>query len=110
MTTVSRELIRAVLETRDRRHNETHAALVAMFQALSAELIAAGIVQAVPLAERLSDARDKVAEDANGASARAMLDHVAAWIAQLPAEPPIPGGPRWFPPPVDYDGERVPPK
>ena len=45
MSAVSRDLIRAVLEVRDHRHNGTHAALVGLFQALSAELIQRGDVR-----------------------------------------------------------------
>ncbi len=63
MTTVSRDMVRAILEARDHRHNETHAILLAMFQGLVAELVEQGVLAPEPLAERLALASSRIDED-----------------------------------------------
>ena len=96
---VSRDVVRAVLETRDHRHNETHAMLLGLYQALLAELIEQGALAPNPLAERLARAEAHVAPDPHGSTARDMLHHVIHWLQSLaPGLPPIHPD-RWTPPP-----------
>ena len=87
-TPVSRNVVRAVLETRDHRHNETHAILLGMFQALVAELVEQGALSPQPLAERVARFEQHLAPEPNGTSARAMLEHVMAWLHSM--EPGLP--------------------
>ena len=95
---VSRDIMRAVLETRDHRHNETHAMLLGLYQALLAELIEQGALAPQPLAERLARAEAEVAPDPHGSTARQMLQHVVAWLHQVqPGLPPTHPN-RWAPP------------
>ena len=84
----SRSLVRAVLETRDHRHNETHAILLGMFQALAAELVEQGALAPAPLADRIARMERRVAPDPNGTSARSMLEHVMGWLRSM--EPGLP--------------------
>ena len=87
-TPVSRKIVRAVLESRDHRHNEAHAILLGLFQALVAELVEQGALAPEPLAERIARFEQHIAPEPNGASARAMLEHVMAWLRSL--EPGLP--------------------
>ena len=104
-TPVSRNLVRAVLETRDHRHNETHAILLGMFQALVAELVEQGALAPAPLAGRLARSAPEVAADPHGTAARAMLDHVLAWLRSM--EPGLPPAhpQRWTAPSFDNPEE-----
>ena len=98
---VSRDVVRAVLETRDHRHNETHAMLLGLYQALAAELIEQGALAPEPLAERLARAEAHVAPDPHGSAARDMLRHVITWLRSLePGLPPTHPN-RWTPPPLN---------
>ena len=101
MTSVSRDVVRAVLETRDHRHNETHACLLALFQGLVAELIEQGALRPEPLAERLAMADIAITGGAHGVNARDMLAHVVAWLRSL--EPGLPAShpERWYAPVAD---------
>lgn len=86
---VSRNVVRAVLETRDHRHNETHAIMLGMFQALVAELVEQGALAPGPLAGRIARFSQHIAPDPHGTSARDMLDHVLGWLhAMEPGLPP----------------------
>ena len=85
---VSREIVRAVLETRDQRHTETAAMLLGLYQALVAELIEQGALAPQPLVERLSRAEAHIAPDPHGLAARDMLSHVLRWIGSM--EPGLP--------------------
>ncbi len=85
---VSRDIVRAVLETRDHRHNETHAILLGMFQALVAELVEQGALAPGPLAERVARSEQHIAPDPHGTPARDMLDHVLSWLQSM--EPGLP--------------------
>jgi hypothetical protein len=85
---VSRDILRAVLETRDRRHNETHAILLSMFQSMVTELIEQGALAPAPLADRLELSRDAIEPDPHGTAARQMLDHVVGWLRKI--EPGLP--------------------
>jgi hypothetical protein len=85
---VSRDLVKAVLEVRDHRHNETHSVMLAMFQALVAELVEQGTLIPGPLAERIARAQPHVAPDPHGTPARDMLDHVLRWLCSI--EPGLP--------------------
>jgi hypothetical protein len=85
---VSRDLIRAVLETRDHKHNETHAMLLAMYQGLLAELVEQGVLAPAPLAERLERSRAKIGPDPHGSIAREILTHVVTWLQAV--EPGLP--------------------
>jgi hypothetical protein len=60
VTAVSRDILRAVLEVRDRRHNETHAILLTMFQSMVTELIEQGALAPAPLADRLDLSRSAI--------------------------------------------------
>ena len=100
MANVSRDLIRAVLEVRDHRHNETHAALVGLFQALSAELIQAGSVRAEALADRLDKVQGDVTPDPHGDAARALLEHITAWLRAIEPAPRLPHPEQWTAPPM----------
>ena len=92
----SRDVVRAVLETRDHRDNETHAMLVSLFQSLVAELVEQGVLAPAPLAERLSRAEAQTAPDPHGAGARSILAHVVAWLrAMEPGLPPSHPA-RWY--------------
>jgi hypothetical protein len=102
--TVSRDVIRAVLETRDHRHNETHALLLALYQGLLAELVEQGVLATEPLAERLERSRAKIAPDPHGTAAADMLTHVVTWLKSV--EPGLPPAhpERWVAPsPVRAD-------
>ena len=100
MTTVSRDVVRAILETRDYRHNETHAILLAMFQGLVAEMVEQGVLAPEPLAERLGMADSRIDEDPYGTAARSMLTHVVTWLRDM--EPGLPPAhpERWYAPPA----------
>ena len=95
---VSRDVVRAVLEARDHRHNETHAMLLGLYQALVTELIEQGALAAQPLAERLARAEAQVAPNPHGSNARDMLHHVLAWLKDLPPGLPPVHPARWTPP------------
>ncbi len=86
--TVSRDLVRAVLETRDHRHNETHAMLLALYQGLVAELVEQGALSPEPLAQRLERSRLTVAPEPHGTNAHDMLTHVVTWLRTI--EPGLP--------------------
>lgn len=73
--TVSRDVLRAVLEVRDRRHGETHAALLALIQALAAELVATGLVDPARLSARIAAATAAVSDDVHGERGRDVLHH-----------------------------------
>ena len=89
MTVVSRDVVRAVLKSRDQRHHETNAVLVAMFQALVAELVEQGHFDPAPLAQRLTLTEAQIASDPNGTTGRDMLGHVTRWLNDLtPGLPP----------------------
>ena len=86
---VSRDVVRAVLETRDHRHNETHSILLALYQGLVAELVEQGALSPAPLAERVARSEAHIAADPHGTPAREMLEHVLAWRrAMEPGLPP----------------------
>ena len=99
MSGVSRDLVRAVLEVRDHRHNETHAALVAIYQVLVAELLDAGVVKPESLARRLDLVREGITDEAHGEAARDLVMHIAEWLRCLEG-PPIPHPPAWSAPPI----------
>lgn len=87
---VSRDVVRAVLETRDHRHNETHAILLGLFQGLVAELVEQGALAPELLAGRLARIGTAIAPDPHGTPARDMLDHVLTWLRKLePDLPPV---------------------
>jgi hypothetical protein len=109
MSSVSRDLIRAVLEVRDHRHNETHAALVGLFQALSAELIQAGDVRAEALAARLDRVRSDVTPDPHGDAARTLLEHITAWLRAVEPVPRLPHPEPWTAPPMSVPVPQPPP-
>ncbi len=104
MNTVSRDVVKAVLETRDHRHNETHAVLLAMFQSLVAELAEQGVLNPRPLAERLALADQHIAEDPNGTNARDMLAHVVEWLNGLEPGLPVAHPHRWRAPSMSPGG------
>ena len=87
-TPVSRDVVRAVLETRDHRHNEAHAILLSMFQALVAELVEQGALAPEPLAERIGRSARHIAPGPHGVAAHTMLDHVMDWLRSM--EPGLP--------------------
>ena len=95
MTSVSRDVVRAVLETRDHRHNETHAVLVALFQGLAAELVEQGAIKPDLLASRLALTENQVADAPHGDIARSILGHVIDWLHSLDAALPTPHPQRW---------------
>ena len=102
---VSRDVVRAVLEARDHRHNETHAMLLALYQALVTELVEQGALAAQPLAERIARAESQVATNPHGSNARDMLHHVLAWLQHLqPGLPPVHPA-RWTPPNTGFPDE-----
>ena len=92
---VSRDVIRAVLETRDHRHNETHAILLCFFQSLVAELVEQGSLAPGPLADRVARSEQHIAPDPHGTSARDMLEHVLAWLRSMEAGLPPVHPERW---------------
>jgi hypothetical protein len=105
---VSRDLIRAILETRDRRHNETHAAMVTLWQELVRELVEGGLVAPVALANRIESAGAHVASDHQGEAARHLLAHIAEWTrSAAPPDKPVLESRRWYapgyPPPEHAD-------
>ena len=84
----SRDLIRAVLETRDRKHAESHAALLAIIQSLMAELVEQGMLSAAPLAERLVRMDATISPGPHGEAAHSMVAHVITWLKSM--EPGLP--------------------
>lgn len=106
---VSRELVRAILETRDRRHNETHGAIVTLWQQLVVELVQSGSLSAPALANRLDEAHHDVAPDANGDGARHLLETMAGWVrTATPPEKPRLLSKRWFALGVEARDENEP--
>lgn len=104
---VARNVVRAVLETRDHRHNETHAMLLALFQGLVAELVEQGSVAPASLAERLARSQAAIAPDPHGAPARDMLAQVVSWLqAMQPGLPPAHPG-RWHAPPPPAMADEI---
>jgi hypothetical protein len=100
LSSVSRDVLRAVLEARDHRHNETHATLLTMFQVMVTELVEQGALAPAPLADRLELGRAAIEPDPHGTAARHMLDHVLAWLrAMQPGLPPSHPN-RWVAPTV----------
>ncbi|HTW29822.1 MAG TPA: hypothetical protein VME92_22045 [Acetobacteraceae bacterium] len=97
---VSRDVLRAVLEIRDLRHNETHAALLALFQGLAAELLDAGAVRPGPLLGRVEMAAQATANEAHGETARHMLNYVAEWLRSVQPDLPVPYREAWRAPPI----------
>ncbi len=95
MDSVSRDLIRAVLETRDRRHNETHSVMIAMFQGLVAELVEQGVLAPAPLASRLDLARSQIGPAPHGSTALVVLDHVTSWLRSIGPGLPVPHPEPW---------------
>ncbi len=95
---VSREVVRAVLTTRDHRHNETHAIMLAMFQGLVTELVQQGVLNPAMLAQRLSLTEGSIRTDAHGDPARDMLAHVLNWLQSVDGNAPPPHPDRWFAP------------
>ena len=93
---VSRDVIRAVLETRDHRHNETHAMLLAMFQGLVAELVEQGVLAPEPLAQRLERSRMAIAPEPHGVVAHDILTHVVTWLNTIQPGLPPTHPTRWF--------------
>jgi hypothetical protein len=100
LSAVSRDLVRAVLEVRDHRHNETHAALVAIYQALVAELLDAGLVKPGSLARRLDLVNADITEEAHGEAARDLVMHIADWLREV-EDPPTPHPRSWSAPPIN---------
>jgi hypothetical protein len=100
MDSVSRDILRAVLETRDHRHNETHAILLTMFQSLVTEMIEQGALAPGPLAARLSMGRAAIEPDPHGKLARSMLDHVVDWLHTMQPGLPPSHPERWVAPSV----------
>ncbi len=100
MDSVSRDILRAVLEARDHRHNETHAMLLTMFQSLAAEMVEQGAVAPAPLADRLAMSRTAIEPDPHGTLARSMLDHVIDWLRAMPPGLPPAHPQRWTAPSV----------
>jgi hypothetical protein len=103
LPTVSSDLMRAILEARDNKHDETHAAILALWQALVAELVAAGDISPEKLGDRLDWVFDRVAREPHGDAARTLVAHSADWVRSLEpgkiASPPE----RWFAPRVSRD-------
>jgi hypothetical protein len=108
VTAVSRDILRAVLEVRDRRHNETHAILLTMFQSMVTELIEQGALAPAPLADRLDLSRSAIKPDPHGTAARDMLDHVVGWLRAMPPGLPPSHPERWFAPELAPDEETRP--
>jgi hypothetical protein len=100
MDSVSRDILRAVLEARDHRHNETHAILLTMFQGLVVEIVEQGAVSPAALAQRLELGRAAIEPDPHGTAARAMLDHVLTWLHSMQPGLPPSHPHRWFAPTV----------
>ncbi len=100
MDSVSRDILRAVLEARDHRHNETHAILLTMFQGLVVEVVEQGAVSPAALAQRLEMGRAAIEPDPHGSAARAMLDHVLTWLRSMQPGLPPSHPQRWFAPTV----------
>jgi hypothetical protein len=95
MTGVSRDLVRAVLGVRDRRHHETHAALLALFQALTTELLDAGAIRAEPLRERIEQALAGTTTEPHAVAARDLLSHVVQWLRTVQPDLPAPNPTPW---------------
>ena len=109
MTSVSRDILRAVLETRDRRHSETHAILLTMVQGIVTELIEQGALSPAPLADRLALGRPAIEPDPHGTTARDMLDHMVGWLrAMQPGLPPSHPA-RWIAPSGGVERPLTPP-
>ena len=98
MAQVSPDLMRAVLEARDNKHDETHAALLALWQALVAELTAVGAIAPERLADRLSDGYGQVAREPHGEAARSLIAHATDWVMPLEQGQRVELPQRWFAP------------
>ncbi len=103
MTAVSQDLIRAILEVRDNRHNETHSALLAVWQAVVCELLDRRAISASGLVERLDAAFDATDQGPHGEAARTLIAHSADWLRRIAPETRLPPPDRWFAPKPDLD-------
>ncbi len=100
MPAVSADLLRAILEARDHRHNEAHAALLALWQGLVAELVETGLLVPDRLADRVTHALGGVDPAPHGDAARTLVAHVADWTATLRRREAVPPPSRWTAPPL----------
>lgn len=103
MQQISPDLVRAIFEARDHRHNETHAALLALWQGLVAELVEGGVVSPTRLGDRLARALDGVAPGPHGEMARALVAHATDWVLALRSGEAVAPPLRWTaskPPPT----------
>jgi hypothetical protein len=98
-TYVPREILAAVFRKRDQRQASAHAALVALYGALVAELLDAGAIRSEPLAERLEQIRRLRAETVGDAPGGELLTLMIDWLRRVTSDLPCPAPPDWNEPP-----------
>ena len=105
MPNLTPDLVRAILEARDNRHNEAHSALLALWQGLVAELVEKGSLSPARLGERLDHALDGVDPGPHGDPARTLVAHAADWVRSLRTNQPVAPPTRWVAPKPPAIGE-----
>jgi hypothetical protein len=103
MATVSPDLMRAIFEARDNKHDEAHAAILALWQALVAELVASGDVSPEKLGDRMDYAFDGITPEPHGEAARTLVAHASDWVRSLDSGKVAPPPKRWFAPKLKFD-------
>ncbi len=101
---VQREVMSAVMQSREKREAYIHAAMVNMLVALTAELLDAALVRPGPLAERLERARRTQFKDENAAPARDLLKTMIDWLSNLQPDLPSSVPPEWVEPMILASG------
>jgi hypothetical protein len=101
---VQREVMSAVMQSREQREAHIHAAMVSMLVALVAEMIDAAAVRPGPLAERLDRARRLQFVGENAAPARDLLKTMIDWLQSLRPDLPSTMPPEWVEPMILASG------
>ena len=95
---VQREVMSAVMQSREQREAYIHAAMVSMLVALMAEMLDAAAVRPGPLAERLERARRLQFAGENAAPGRDLLKTMIDWLQSLRPDLPSTMPPAWVEP------------
>jgi hypothetical protein len=101
---VQREVMSAVMQSREQREAYIHAAMVSMVVALTAEMLDAAAVRPGPLAERLDRARRSQFAGENAAPGRDLLKTMIDWLQSLPPDLPSTMPPQWVEPMILASG------
>ena len=100
MLYLSRGILSELFRTREAREAEIHAAIVAMFTALAAELLDAGALDPRSLAQRLEYAQRCQFATAKNHAARNLLHALTGWLRSVTPELPVTMPPEWLEPAI----------